>query len=78
LAAYPIKLMSGVVILGSLVCIVIQPIVFFLLVKFGGPTGAMAKAAFVSSTMPTSSIMLINTVGMIGAVPAAIALCAYL
>jgi hypothetical protein len=96
LAAYPIKLMSRVVILGSLVCIVIQPVVFFLLVKLGGLTGAMAKAAFVSSTMPTStpsvlfaqqygtfeaemaSIMLINTVGMIGAVPAAIALCAYL
>jgi predicted permease len=55
LAAYPIKLMSRVVILGSLVCIVLQPVVFFLLVNLGGLTGAMAKAAFVSSTMPTSS-----------------------
>ncbi len=96
LAAYPIKLLSRTVILASLVCIVVQPAVFFLMVKLFGLTGAMANAVFVSSTMPTStpsvlfaqqhgtyeaetaSIMLATTIAMIGAIPASMALCAYL
>jgi malonate transporter len=96
LAAYPIKLLSRTVILASLVCIMVQPAVFFLMVKLCGLTGAMANAVFVSSTMPTStpsvlfaqqhgtfeaetaSIMLVTTVAMIGAIPASMALCAYL
>ncbi len=55
LAAYPIKLLSRTVLLGSLVCIVVQPAIFFLMVRLCGLTGAMASAVFVSSTMPTST-----------------------
>lgn len=55
LAAYPMKLTSRVVVLGSLVCIALQPALFFAMVKVGGLTGSMAKAAFVGSAMPTAT-----------------------
>lgn len=55
LAAYPLRLGSRTAILGSLVCVIVQPAVFFLLIKGFGLTGPMAEAAFVASAMPTST-----------------------
>lgn len=55
LAAYPVKLTSKTVVLATLVCLVVQPALFFLLVKLAGAPGSMAKAAFVASCMPTST-----------------------
>ncbi len=55
LAAYPMKLTSKEVILGSLVCIAVKPALFFIMVKGLGLTGAMAKATFVASSMPTAT-----------------------
>jgi malonate transporter len=76
LAAYPIKILSRTVLLGSLVCIVIQPTVFFLTVKLCGLTGAMANAVFVSSTMPTStpSVLFAQQYGSLEAETASIML----
>jgi malonate transporter and related proteins len=96
LAAHRIELRSPTVILGSLVALVVQPALFFIMIKVGGVSGAMARAAFVASTMPTgtpsvlfaqqygsceaetASIMLVTTLGMLVALPASIALSAYL
>jgi malonate transporter and related proteins len=84
------------VILGSLVALVVQPALFFIMIKVGGVSRAMARAAFVASPMPTgtpsvlfaqqygsceaeaASIMLVTTLGMLVALPASIALSAYL
>jgi malonate transporter len=96
LAAHRIELRSPTVILGSLVALVVQPALFFIMIKVAGVSGAMAQAAFVASTMPTgtpsvlfaqqyatgeaetASIMLVTTLGMLVALPASIALSAYL
>jgi hypothetical protein len=96
LAAHRIKLMSPTVILGSIAALVIQPALFFVIIKVAGVSGAMAHAAFVASVMPagtpsvlfaqqyatceaeTASIMLLTTIGMLVALPASIALSAYL
>jgi hypothetical protein len=55
LAAHRIKLMSPTVIAGSLVCLVVQPALFFIIIKVAGLSGAMVQAAFVASTMPTGT-----------------------
>jgi len=55
LAFYPVRLLSRVVVLGSLACLVVQPVVFFGCIKLLGVGSAMAKATFVSSVMPTST-----------------------
>ncbi|GCD56378.1 AEC family transporter [Acetobacter pasteurianus] len=55
LASYSLNLRSRTVILGSLVCVVLQPAVFFVALKAWGLKSAMAKAAFVASAMPTST-----------------------
>jgi malonate transporter and related proteins len=96
LAAHQIKLMSSTVIVASLVSLVVQPALFFAMIKVAGLSGAMAHATFVASAMPsgtpsvlfaqqyksreaeTASIMLITTLGMLVALPASIALSAYL
>ena len=43
------------VVLGSLVCLVVQPALFFCMIKLAGLTGTMAQATFVASTMPTGT-----------------------
>jgi malonate transporter and related proteins len=96
LAAHQIKLTSSTVIVGSLVSLVVQPALFFAMIKVAGLSGAMAHAVFVASTMPTgtpsvlfaqqyksceaetASIMLVTTLGMLVALPASIALSAFL
>ena len=96
LAQHPMKLTSKWVILGSLVCLVVQPALFFGMIKLAGLTGTMTQATFVGSAMPvgtpsvlfaqqyrtleaeTAGTMLITTVGMLVALPASIALSAYL
>jgi malonate transporter and related proteins len=55
LATHSMKLTSKPVVLGSLVCLVIQPALFFAMIKIAGLTGTMAQAAFVGSTMPTAT-----------------------
>ncbi|WP_395666978.1 AEC family transporter [Methylocella sp.] len=55
LAAYPLKLASPTVLATSFVCLVVQPALFFALLKGFGAVGAMAQAAFVASAMPTST-----------------------
>jgi predicted permease len=55
LAAHPMKLTSKAVVLGSLVCLVLQPALFFGMIKLSGLSGTMAQATFVSSTMPTAT-----------------------
>jgi len=96
LADHQMKLMSSTVIVGSLVSLVVQPALFFAMIKVAGLSGAMAHAAFVASAMPTgtpsvlfaqqyksceaetASIMLVTTLGMLVALPASIALSAFL
>jgi malonate transporter and related proteins len=96
LAAHRIKAMSPTVIAGSLVCLVVQPALFFIIIKVAGLSGAMPHAAFVASAMPsgtpsvlfaqqyksceaeTANIMLVTTLGMMVALPAGVALSAYL
>ena len=96
LAAHRIKLASATVVVGSLISLVVQPALFFIMIKVAGVSGAMAQAAFVASTMPTgtpsvlfaqqyeaceaetASIMLVTTLGLLLALPASIALSAYL
>jgi len=55
LAGHPVNLTSRTVLLGTFVCLVIQPLFFFAMIKFGGLTNAMAKATFVASVMPTGT-----------------------
>lgn len=55
LAAYPLKLGSRTAILGSLICIVIQPAVFFAGLKLLDLHGPMAQATLVASAMATST-----------------------
>ena len=96
LAAHRIKLTSPTVIIGSLISLLVQPALFFIIIRVAGVSGAMADAAFVASAMPTgtpsvlfaqqyaaceaetASIMLVTTFGMLVALPASIALNAYL
>lgn len=55
LAANPIKLTSSTVIVGSFVSLVVQPALFFIMIKVAGVSSAMAHAAFVASAMPTGT-----------------------
>jgi predicted permease len=55
LAQHPMKLTSKQVIFGSLVCLVVQPALFFCMIKMAGLTGTIAQATFVASTMPTAT-----------------------
>jgi len=59
LAAHRVKLTSPTVIVGSLVSLIVQPALFFIIIKFAGVSGAMSHAAFVASTMPTSTISVL-------------------
>lgn len=55
LSSYPIHLTSRTVIIGSLVCIVVQPAMFLVVIKLLGMHGSMAQAIFVAAAMPTST-----------------------
>ncbi len=75
---------------------VVQPALFFLIIKLAGLSGAMVLATNAASTMPTgtpsvlfaqqyrtceaetASILLVVTLGMLVALPASVALSAYL
>jgi hypothetical protein len=45
-----------VVVLRSLVCLVIQPALFFGMIKLAELTGTIAQATFVGSTMPPATL----------------------
>jgi malonate transporter and related proteins len=55
LAAHPIKLGATIVIVGSLISLVVQPALFFVMIKALGVSTPIAQAAFVASTMPTGT-----------------------
>lgn len=55
LSSYTFNFASKTVIIGSLICIIFQPVLFFVLIKTWGLKTSMAKATFVSSAMPTST-----------------------
>ncbi|MDO5625317.1 MAG: AEC family transporter [Pseudomonadota bacterium] len=56
LSAYPLKLaVSRTALLGALVCMVVQPALFFLMIKLWGLHTPMALAAFVAAAMPVST-----------------------
>jgi malonate transporter len=59
LAAHRIKLTSPTVIIGSLISLLVQPALFFIIVRVAGVSGAMADADFVASTMPTSTLSVL-------------------
>jgi predicted permease len=59
LAAYPMKLTSRAVIVGTLVCVVLKPCLFFLMIKGAHLTGTMVNATFVGSAMPTSTLSVL-------------------
>lgn len=59
LAAYPMKLSSRAVIAGTLVCIVLKPGLFFLMIKGDHLTGTMMNATFVGSAMPISTLSVL-------------------
>ena len=44
------------VVLRSLVCLVIQPALFFGMIKLAELTGTIAQATFVGSTMPPATL----------------------
>ena len=50
------RLTSKVVVLRSLVCLVIQPALFFGMIKLAELTGTIAQATFVGSTMPPATL----------------------
>ncbi|MDF2604150.1 AEC family transporter [Sphingomonas sp.] len=55
LSSYPLNLTSRTVIIGSLICMVAHPALFFAMLKIWGLNSTMAQAAFVASAMPTST-----------------------
>ncbi|MFZ1417508.1 MAG: AEC family transporter [Burkholderiaceae bacterium] len=56
LASYPLKAaFSRTSILAALVCMLVQPALFFLMIKGWGLSTPMAHAAFVAAAMPTST-----------------------
>lgn len=59
LAAFPMKLTSRAVIVGTLVCILLKPGLFFLMIKGGHLIGPMVNATFVASAMPTSTLSVL-------------------
>lgn len=59
LAAYPMKLSSRSVIVGTFVCVILKPGLFFLMIKVAHLTGAIANATFVASAMPTSTLSVL-------------------
>jgi hypothetical protein len=59
LAAFPMKLSSRTVIVGTLVCMVLKPALFFLMAKGSNLTGPMVNATFVASAMPTSTLSVL-------------------
>jgi hypothetical protein len=59
LAAFPMKLTSRAVIIGTLVCIVLKPGLFLLMIKAAHLTGTMVNATFVASAMPTSTLSVL-------------------
>lgn len=65
LAAHRLNLASPAVIAGSLISLVVQPALFFAMIKLGGLSGAMTQAAFVASAMPigTPSVLFAQQYG---------------
>lgn len=59
LAEHPVKLTSRAVLLGALVCLVVQPALFFAMIKAARITGPMAQATFVASAMPPSTLSVL-------------------
>jgi hypothetical protein len=59
LASYPMKLTARAVIVGTLVCIVFKPGLFFLMIKGAHLAGVMVNATFVASAMPTSTLSVL-------------------
>jgi predicted permease len=59
LASYPMKLTSRAVIVGTLVCVVLKPGLFFIMMKSAHMTGTMANATLVGSAMPTSTLSVL-------------------
>lgn len=59
LAAFPMKLTSRAVIVGTLVCIVAKRGLFFLMIKGAHLNGGMVNATFVASAMPTSTLSVL-------------------
>ena len=59
LAAYPMKLTSRAVILGTLVCVVLKPSLFFIMMKGAHLTGTMVNGTLVASAMPTSTLSVL-------------------
>lgn len=59
LAGYPMKLTSRAVIIGTLVCIILKPVLFFFMIKGWHLTGPMVNATFVASAMPTSTLSVL-------------------
>lgn len=55
LASYRINLASRSVVLGSATCMIVHPLVFFLLVHFGGDGSLLDRAVFVAAVMPTAT-----------------------
>lgn len=58
LAAHRIKL-SLLVVVGSLVVLALQPLLFFAAMKIGGLSGLMANATIVASAFPTATISIL-------------------
>jgi predicted permease len=58
LASHRVTL-SPLVLLGSLVVLVLQPLLFFLAMKIGGLSGLMANATVVASAFPTATISIL-------------------
>lgn len=59
LSAHRPQLTSPAVLIGSFICLVAQPAVFFLIIKLGGFAGTTVQAAFVASAMPTSTLSVL-------------------
>ena len=51
--------LSPLVLLGSLVVLVLQPLLFFAAMKLGGLSGLMANASVVASAFPTATISIL-------------------
>ena len=51
--------LSPLVLLGSLVVLALQPLLFFAAMKLGGLSGLMANASVVASAFPTATISIL-------------------
>jgi malonate transporter len=58
LAAHRLRF-SPLVVLGSLIVLAVQPVLFFLAMKLGGLSGLMASATIVASAFPNATIAIL-------------------